>query len=171
MIFFDFYIIIKLKHERTVTMDAIDIKIIKELSQNADITATELSKRLHFSVPAVNKRIRAMKKSGVIKNFTVITDNKIIGKPIIAFVLIVLKSIEHAEPFFLHVESDPDILECYAVTGEYDCLLKICARSVEDLDRKLAILKTRNGVMKSHTMLSLTAHKYAPTILASEPMD
>lgn len=149
-------------------MDGIDSKIIRTLSQNADVTATELSKELHFSVPAVNKRIRAMKKSGVIKSFTVVTDNQKVGKPIIAFTLIVLKSIEHTEAFFEYVKSDADILECYAVTGEYDCLLKVCAASVEDLDKKLAILKTRNGVSKSYTMLSLTTHKYAPTVLPSE---
>ena len=149
-------------------MDKIDVNIICELSQNADITATELSKKLHFSVPAVNKRIRAMKKEGIIKNYTIITDNKKVGKPIVAFVLIVLKSVEHTDAFFEYVVSDPDILECYAVTGEYDCLLKVCATSVEDLDKKLLMLKMHNGVMKSYTMLSLTTHKYAPTVLAEE---
>jgi len=149
-------------------MDKIDAKIIEALSKNADITATEISKELHFSVPAVNKRIRALKKNGVIKNFTIITDNKKVGKPIVAFVLIILQSVEHSESFFAYSESDPDILECYAITGEYDCLLKVCASSVEDLDKKLQILKTHNGVMKSYTMLSLTTHKYEPTFLADE---
>ena len=149
-------------------MDKIDIKIIRELSQNADITATELSKKIHFSVPAVNKRIRSMKKEGIIKNFTIITDNKKVGKPIVAFVLIVLKSVEHTDAFFEYVGSDTDILECYAITGEYDCLLKVCAASVEELDKKLLMLKMHNGVMKSYTMLSLTTHKYAPTVLAEE---
>jgi len=147
-------------------MDKIDVNIIRELSQNADVTATELSRKLHFSVPALNKRIRSMKKEGIIKNFTIITDNKKVGKPIVAFVLIVLKSVEHTETFFEYVGSDLDILECYAITGEYDCLLKVCAASVEDLDKKLLMLKTHNGVMKSYTMLSLTTHKYAPTVLA-----
>ena len=79
--------------------------------------------------------------------------------------LITLKSVEHTEPFFDYVEFDPDILECYAITGEYDCLLKICAAPMEDLDKKLGILKTRNGVSESYTMLSLTTHKYEPTVL------
>ena len=79
-----------------------------------------------------------------------------------------LKSIEHTDTFFKYVESDKDILECYSITGEYDCLLKVCASSVEELDKKLLILKTYNGVIKSYTMLSLTTHKYAPTILADE---
>lgn len=149
-------------------MDSIDAKIICELSKSADMTATALSQKLNFSVPAVNKRIRAMKNEGIIQKFTIVTDNKKVGKPIIAFILIILKSIEHTDTFFKYAESDSDILECYAVTGEYDCLLKVCAASVEALDQKLQVLKTHNGVMKSYTMLSLTTHKYAPTVLADE---
>ena len=146
-------------------MDATDAKIIEMLSKGADVTATELSRELHFSIPAINKRIRTLKKEGIIKNFTVITDNKKVGKPILSFVLITLKSVEHTGPFFSYALSDADILECYAITGEYDCLIKVCASSMEELDKKLAILKTRNGVAKSYTMLSLTTHKYAPTVL------
>ena len=146
-------------------MDAIDSNIIKILAKGADVTATEMSRELHFSIPAINKRVRTLKKDGIIKNFTIVTDNKKIGKPILSFVLITLKSVEHTQPFFAYVEEDPDILECYAVTGEYDCLLKICASSMEDLDKKLGILKTRNGVAKSYTMLSLTTHKYEPAVL------
>ena len=96
-------------------MDSIDAKIICELSKSADMTATELSKKLNFSVPAVNKRIRAMKNEGIIQKFTIVTDNKKIGKPIIAFVLIILKSIEHTDAFFEYVSQDSDVLECYAI--------------------------------------------------------
>ena len=109
-----------------------------------------------------------MKRDGIIRNFTIVTDNKKVGKPIVAFVMIVFKSIEHTEAFYEYVAGDLDILECYAVTGEYDCMLKVCAASVDDLDQKLSILKTRNGVMKSYTMLSLTTHKYEPTVLPDE---
>lgn len=147
-------------------MDKLYRDILRLLSQNADMTSTEISKELHFSIPAINKRIRALKAEGVINNFTIITDNKKVGKPIIAFVLIVFKSAEHTEPFFEYVMNDSDVLECYGITGEYDCLIKVCAADVEELDRKLMILKTHNGVAKSHTMLSLTTHKYAPTVLS-----
>lgn len=146
-------------------MDATDKKIIEMLAKNAEVTSTEISSELHFSIPTVNKRIRDLKSDGIIKNYTVITDNKKIGKPIVAFILIVLKSIEHTKSFFEYVEDDRDILECYAVTGEYDCIMKVSAPSLEELDKKLAILKTQSGVMKSYTMLSLTTHKYEPTVL------
>ena len=64
-----------------------------------------------------------------------------------------------------YVARDPDILECAAVTGEYDYLMKVCAADVESLEEKLLRMKKQKGVMKSHTMLSLMEHKFSPTVL------
>ena len=64
-----------------------------------------------------------------------------------------------------YVGQDPDILECFAVTGEYDYLIKVCAADVEALEDKLLHMKKQKGVIKSHTMLSLMEHKLAPTAL------
>ena len=46
------------------------------------------------------------------------------------------------------VRSDPDILECSGVTGEYDYLLKICAKDIESLEEKILCIKNNKGVMK-----------------------
>ena len=66
------------------------------------------------------------------------------------------------------VKKDPDILECQAVTGEYDYIIKICAASVEDFEEKLLHLKKQKGVLKSHTMLCLQEHKCKPTVLPEQ---
>ena len=145
-------------------MDELDLKIIKILSENADITTTAIKKEINLSIPAINKRIQALKKSGIIKQFTVLTDGKKVGKPIIAYVFIVLQSSDYMDSLLEYANTNADILECSAITGEYDCLLKVCAESIEQLDEKLMYLKKHKGIIKSNTMLSLTTHKYSPTI-------
>lgn len=145
-------------------MDELDIKIIKILSDNADITATEISKQINLSIPAINKRIQRLKQSGIIKNFTIITDGKLVGKPIIAYVFAVMESSAHIEPLLEYAKVDDDILEFSAITGEYDCLIKICSQSIEQLDQKITYLKQHKGIIKSNTMLSLTNYKYSTTI-------
>lgn len=145
-------------------MDELDLKIIKILSRNADITTTAIKKEINLSIPAINKRIQALKKSGIIKQFTVLTDGKKVGKPIIAYVFIVLQSSDYMDSLLEYANTNADILECSAITGEYDCLLKVCAESIEQLDEKLMYLKKHKGIIKSNTMLSLTTHKYSPTI-------
>ena len=145
-------------------MDATDLKIIKILSRNANITATAMQKELNLSIPAINKRIQTLKNSGIIKQFTILTDGKKIGKTIIAYVFIVLQSSDYMDALLEYANTDVDVLECSAITGEYDCLLKVCAESIEKLDEKLMYLKKHKGIIKSNTMLSLTTYKYSPTI-------
>ena len=146
-------------------MDSIDAKILKILSKNADVTATEISAQVNLSVPAINKRIQKLKSDGMIRRFTVLTSGKNIGKPIMAFVLLVVQAGRQGEPFLDYVRNDDDILECFSVTGEYDYLIKVCAADMESLKNKLSQIKLNNGVVKSHTMISLLEQKFSPTIL------
>ena len=146
-------------------MDQADRQLIRLLSENADRPVSELAKLVNLSVPSVNKRIARLKASGAIRKTTVITDSEAVGKPITAFVMVVLDHVSNAEALTDYAESDEDVLECYAVTGDYDYILKICAHDVESLEQKLLSLKKHRGVVKSHTMLALMEHKLAPTAL------
>lgn len=152
-------------------MDATDRKILEILSENANATSTEIGQQVNLSIPAVNKRIQRLQKEKIIRRFTVLTDGKKIGKPIMAYILVVLRYSDGAEAIQEYIHQDPDVLECYAVTGEYDYILKVCARDVEALEEKLLHLKRQKGVVKSHTMLSLQEHKFEPTILPDEEED
>ena len=149
-------------------IDSTDKKILKLLSLDAAMSATDIGNTVGLSVPAVNKRIARMRSVGIIKNFTVITDEKQVGKSVTAFILLVLQYGDAVDKLMEHIKSDPDILECYAVTGEYDYIIKICASGVEALEEKLLSLKRQTGVIKSHTMLSLMEHKFNAAVLPDE---
>ena len=146
-------------------MDKIDKIILKILSENSMATATEIGATVNLSIPAVNKRIQKLKESGVIRSFTILTDEKKVTKPICAFIMLTVKYGEGVNALNDYVKKDTDVLECYAVTGDYDYILKICAKDVGALEEKLLSLKKLKGVVKSHTMLSLMEHKLAPTAL------
>ena len=146
-------------------MDITDKKIMKILSQNANITATEISNLVNLSVPAVNKRILRLQKDGIIDSFTIITNSKKLDKTIVAFVFIVMQYGDSIKSLLEYAVNEPDVLECYSVTGEYDYMLKICAKDIESLEDKILCIKNNKGVMKSHTMISLMEHKFSPTIL------
>ena len=146
-------------------MDAVDQRILKLLVRNSDMTAAEIGAKVNLSIPAVNKRISKLRESGVIRSFTVLTDQKKVKKPITAYILLTIQYGAAVENLMSCIRSDPDILECFAVTGDYDYIIKICAADMEGLEEKLLRLKGQKGVMKSHTMLSLMEHKFTPTAL------
>ena len=145
-------------------MDETDVVLLRSLAKNADVTATELMNSINLSIPAINKRIARLKSSGTIRKMTVLTDARKVGKPIMAYVLVVLDRFSNTDGLMALVGSDPDILECYAVTGEYDYLIKICAADIEAFENKLLHLKNI-GVSKSHTLFTLCEHKFSPSAL------
>ena len=57
-------------------MDNIDKKIIELLSENANITSTEIGDLVNLSIPAVNKRILRLQNENIIRKFTILTDGK-----------------------------------------------------------------------------------------------
>jgi len=149
-------------------MDATDVKLMKILSQNSHCTASEISSKVNLSIPAVNKRISRLKASGAIKSFSIQADAKVIGKPIVAFIMVVLERYSKIEELMAYVDTDDDIVECHAITGEYDYLLKVYAKDINDLESKLIKLKSGKGISKSHTMFSLLEHKHLPGPLPEE---
>lgn len=145
-------------------MDEIDVKIIKALAADADKSASELSATVNLSVPAINKRIAKLKADGTIKKTTIMTDGKLTGKPVTAFVLITVESFEKSEAFIEELKEKQDVLEFYAVSGEYDYILKLCAKDVDDLETKLLRIKSAGGA-KSLTMMCLREYKAEAALL------
>lgn len=141
-------------------MDDIDIKLLHILSENSNQTATEIVPQLNLSIPAINKRIAKMRDSGLIKKFTLSVDAKKIGKPVLAYIMVILNHFSDVDELVKYVQADKDIVECHAVTGEYDYILKMYARDIEHLEEKLIRLKKQKGVSKSQTMFSLLEYKH-----------
>ena len=141
-------------------MDEIDRTLLRLLLEDSAATSTELSKQVNLSIPAVNKRIARLRQSGVIERFTVQVNAEKVGKSVQAFVLVVVSRYAKSEELLRSVQADPDILDCYAVTGEYDYLLRICAKDISDLEEKLLRLKENECVAKSHTLFNLMTHKH-----------
>lgn len=152
-------------------MDEVDVKILNILAENSDTSTTEMTSKVNLSIPAINKRILKLRKQGVIRRFTILIDPQKAGKSIQAFILVVIHHDASRDKLEKYIQDDPDILECYAVTGEYDYLLKVCAKDVGALEEKLLHLKGKLGIIKSHTMLSLMEHKFQPSALPDSVME
>lgn len=52
-------------------MDIIDAKILEVLKQNGRSTASDISKKVNLSIPAVSERIRKLEEANIIEQYTV----------------------------------------------------------------------------------------------------
>ena len=113
-----------------VSIDNSDKAILRELQKDASISNLELSKKIGLSPSACLTRTKNLRESGMIKQFTILVDEKKLGMEMQAFALVNLVNMkqETIEAFLKDVQKFPQIQECYTLTGSHDYLMKIVAR-------------------------------------------
>jgi len=115
-------------------MDARDLKILDILTRDGRCRASALAQEVNLSVSAVIERIRKLEESGVIRRYTAILDQKLLGNDIDAWMEIRLEHPRHYDGFAASVQAHPSILSCHYLTGDYDFILHVVVRSSEALE-------------------------------------
>ncbi len=141
-------------------MDAIDYAILNELKVNGRASASEISKKVNLSIPAVAERIRKLEQAEVIRQYTVKINRDKIEKHLLAFIFINIDKTEDIDNFRNVIVQHNCVLECHHVAGNYDYLLKVIAEDTKALENFLSkTLKKIKGVSSSNTIISLITLK------------
>ena len=123
----------------SIQLDRQDRQILQALQKHCRISAQELSEKVNMSSATCWRRIKALEKSGVISGYAAQLDRRALGFEVCAFVNVSIES------RYSNVVDDiqqalierPEVLECYATTGEADFTLRVVAKSIEDYDQFL----------------------------------
>lgn len=121
-------------------LDRLDRRILETLQLEARITNQELAKRVGLSPAPCWRRLKRLESAGVIAGYATLLSAPAIGLPIQAYALVSLEN-HHAETvaaFDQLVRNRPEVLECHAMSGTNDYLLRIVAASMDAYDRFLA---------------------------------
>ncbi len=141
-------------------LDEIDLSILNELSDDARMAISEISKKVNLSIPAVSERIKKLELNGYIEKYTTILDEKKFNKDLLCYTHLSLKYSEGGvEKFKEIILSEPDVLECNQITGEYEYILKIITDSSDTLAELLEKLRSQADVLTSSTSVSLVRIK------------
>lgn len=149
-------------------MDAIDVKILEVLQENARVSISELSKKINLSLSAVSERLKKLERSNVINTYTAILDPKLLGRDLSVFISIGLEATSDTQAFLEFVSSSPEILECHYITGEYDYLLKVTTNNTDSLEKIMNNIKSFSGIKHTQTNVILSTiknrHSVAPAL-------
>lgn len=124
------------KEQSSITgfnIDEKDIAILKLLQQNARITVKEISDTVHLSTTPVHERIKRMEETGIIKQYATLLDHSKVKKSlmVICYVSLHQHSKNAGIKFIKLVQSLPEIVECYSISGEFDFMLKVMAENMD----------------------------------------
>ena len=146
-------------------MDILDYKILSLLKTNAWEKASAISREIHLSVSSVIERIHKLETSGIIQSYTIITDEAAIGNDLTALMEISLEHPRFTENFVQYIKSNPNIVSCYYLTGEFDYMLKICCHSSKELEEIHREIKQQEGIRMTRTHYVLRTEKNIYTSL------
>jgi Lrp/AsnC family leucine-responsive transcriptional regulator len=118
-------------------LDTIDIAILKTLQEDGRISNANLADRVGLSPSACSRRLDILQKTGVIRGYHARIANRALGHTMTAIVHISLSGQfgKTLSEFEAAVKRCPNVLVCYLMSGEYDYILRVAARDLQDYER------------------------------------
>ena len=114
-------------------LDEYDKKIIKYLQEDSSISNIDLSKKIGLAPSSCLLRVKNLKEQKILKQFTAVVDEKMLGYEITCFAKISMHPLnrETSTKFIEEAKKIPEIVECYTITGDSAFMLKIVAKNFQ----------------------------------------
>src|SRR3989344_8623012 len=133
-------------------LDDKDLRIIEILKSDSRKPIREIAKITRIRPSTIHQRIQKLIENNVIGKFTIKLDDKAIGENFIVFMLVKGATTEYLDSKFLN---NSHIKEVFGITGEYDVLLKLKFRNVEEFNKfVLDFRKASKDVQSTLTMVA-----------------
>ncbi len=130
-------------------LDTKDRKIITALKQNSRQTIRDIAKETGIRPSTVHQRITKLRKEGVIEKFTVKLSNTAVGENFIVFMFVSTKT-DLSHSFF----QNKHIKEVFGITGEYDLLVKLKFKDIDEFNNFVIGLRKNKAIEKTLTSIA-----------------
>lgn len=133
-------------------LDSKDMKILEALREDSRKSIKELSKTTKIRPSTVHQRIQKLIAGKAIEKFTIKPDNKSVGENFIVFMLVKGNTADYIDNKIL---DNRHVKEVFGITGEYDLLVKLKFRDVEEFnDFVLNFRKDKKEIQSTLTMVA-----------------
>ena len=118
-------------------MDDFDVKILNILQTDSRLTADALADRVGLSATACQRRVKKLRKTGVIAADIAVLSAEAVGQrlTVIVQVTLVTGGASNVDDFRRQMRKASEVQQCYYTTGEFDFLLIITARDMTDYEQ------------------------------------
>ena len=148
-------------------LDPTDIRILRELQENARLSNVDLAERVHLSPSPCLARVRSLERAGVVDRYVTLLDPRKVGLGVSVFIHITLDRQVGAtlESFERAISGFDEVMECYLMTGDSDYLLRVVVADVDALQQFiLTRLTTLPAVGNIRSAFALKQVKYKTSL-------
>lgn len=120
-------------------LDRYDLKILDTWQDRGDIGPVEMAQAVALSPSQCSRRMQALKKAGLVREFRAVLEPGAVGVGIIAYILLTMTSHapQAAERFRAMVADLDEVLECQKLTGTADMILKVATHDLASFNALL----------------------------------
>ena len=117
-------------------MDDKDLEILRLVQSNARQTADVIGHEIGLSPPAVQKRLKKLRETGVIEAEVAVLSPQKLGREMTVIVQVVLEreSRMHLDLFKRRMRAAPGVQQCYYTTGEADFILVVIVKDIKEYE-------------------------------------
>lgn len=139
-----------------LNLDKLDLQIIHEMLNNAEVPYAELGKKLFVSGGTIHVRIKKLEELGIVKGKRIKVDIKQLGYDITAFVGIFLEKSSLYDSVAKELKGIPEIVRLNYTTGNYSMFIEIVCKDINELRTILHDdLQNIKGIERTETFISL----------------
>lgn len=150
-----------------VTLDAIDLRLLRLLSRDARMSQRSLAREMQMSAPAIAERIARLERQQVVTGYGVRVDWSALGYQTTVYLTITAVPGYQLGLIMEELSSTPEIDEVLLVTGPFDMLVRLRARDEGHLrDLLLNRIWQIEGIQRTET--SITIAQMRPKNTAEE---
>jgi len=152
-------------------LDAIDLKILEALQEDARQTYTAMGKRLGVAHSTVYDRIKRMERHGIIKKYTAILDAEKVAAKNITAIMTVFTNPKESEKVAEKLCEAPQVLEVYtSLSEELLIIAKVVAENQESLHTFIAnSVAPLHGVLRIRTSIVTKKFKEIQFLMVNNP--
>ncbi|CAN5809160.1 Lrp/AsnC family transcriptional regulator [soil metagenome] len=127
--------------DATFVLDAMDRRILRLLQTDGRITYDTLAGQVGLSSSAALRRVKRLEESGVISSYAAIVRPERVGLGLTAYINVRLEKLTEAhkrnpmDVFRASVQAWPEVVECVALTGDMDYLLRVMVEDMSHYSR------------------------------------
>jgi Lrp/AsnC family transcriptional regulator, leucine-responsive regulatory protein len=122
-------------------LDKLDKAILRALQQNGRETYDVIGEQVGLSPSAVLRRVKRLEESGVIDRYVALVKPESVGLGLTAYLNVRLEKLTEShkrnpmDVFRASVQTWPEVVECAALTGEMDYLLRVVVQDMAHYSR------------------------------------
>lgn len=126
-----------------------DKLLLEMLKENARMTNTELSRHLGMTEGAVRSRIKRLLESGAIRKFTIESSAEAQS-----YAVVMAKAKTETKKMMKEITSRNLHSDAYEISGEYDGCIILSGSSIEEIDKKIDVIRKLPSVSETRTFIS-----------------